>query len=249
MSRRTDGGPVIHEARQIHFDPMKNLGREAARDLLMLGFVAGSADAAGFLGAGHIFTSNMTGNLVLFGLACGQGQWGEALRPLYVLLMFVGGVVWGSRLVRGFSDAAWRRMMFRLMVVEASLLVLFTLGHAGISLAGRQNPGQFYAIIPFLAVAMGLQSAALNRLTIAGVTNTAVTGTLTNLAVGLESALFKTPAGDADVRRTKMQWLLILLYCSGAAANGVLMLRANWAAGIIPTVSVCLVALSHTRDD
>ena len=152
---------------------MRNLGREATRDLMVLSVVAGSADAAGFLGAGRIFTSNMTGNLVLFGLACGQGQVGEALRPLYVLLMFVGGVVLGSRLARGFSDEAWRRMMFRLMTVEAGLLALFTVGHAWIAQVAQPNPGQFYAVIPFLAVAMGVQSAALNRLTIAGVTNTA----------------------------------------------------------------------------
>ena len=37
---------------------------------------------------------------------------------------------------------------------------------------------------------MGLQSAAMNRLTIAGVTNTAMTGTLTNFAVGLERVCF-----------------------------------------------------------
>lgn len=35
-----------------------------------------------------------------------------------------------------------------------------------------------------LAIAMGLQSAVMNRLTIAGVTNTAMTGTLTSVAAG-----------------------------------------------------------------
>jgi len=48
---------------------MKNFGREATRDLLALSVVAGSADAAGFMGVGLVFTSNMTGNLVLLGIA------------------------------------------------------------------------------------------------------------------------------------------------------------------------------------
>ena len=70
---------------------MKNLGWEATRDLLMLSVVAGSADAAGFMGVGHVFTSNMTGNLVLLGIACGQGQWTDVAKTFYVLVMFAIG--------------------------------------------------------------------------------------------------------------------------------------------------------------
>jgi len=41
--------------------------------ILILAWAAGSLDAIGYLGLGHVFTANMTGNAVLFGLALGQG--------------------------------------------------------------------------------------------------------------------------------------------------------------------------------
>lgn len=97
---------------------VKNLGRDATRDLLLLSLVAGSADAAGFLGTGRVFTSNMTGNLVLLGIACGQQQWAVALNTLYVVLMFVFGVVLGSRLTRNLADQEWRRLLRRILILK-----------------------------------------------------------------------------------------------------------------------------------
>ena len=40
----------------------------------MLTAAAGSTDAISYLGLGRVFTANMTGNLVLLGVAIGQGQ-------------------------------------------------------------------------------------------------------------------------------------------------------------------------------
>jgi uncharacterized membrane protein YoaK (UPF0700 family) len=223
---------------------MKNLGHHATRDLMMFCFVAGSADAAGFLGVGHVFTSNMTGNLVLLGIECGQAQWHPALKTLYVLMMFAIGVGVGSRLTRRFSDRAWDLLVRRLTMIEAGLLILFAVFWA---LATEERRlVHFYDLIPFLAVAMGIQSAAMNRLTIAGVTNTAMTGTLTNLMVGLEGVLFNASGQEPDVRqRAKKQMFTIVLYCGGAAANGWLMLHASWAIGFVPAIFVTWIMLSH----
>jgi uncharacterized membrane protein YoaK (UPF0700 family) len=225
---------------------MKNLGREATRDLLMLSVVAGSADAAGFMGVGHVFTSNMTGNLVLLGIACGQGQWGDVAKTFYVLVMFAIGAAGGGRLTRKLADDAWRKLLLRILALESVLLVSFAVWWALISESGRT--AQFYGLIPLLALAMGLQSAVMNRLTIAGVTNTAMTGTLTNVAVGLERVLF--PAADQEPgirRRTGKQFLVILLYCGGALVEGLLLMHASWAMGILPAALVFLVMLAHMK--
>ena len=225
---------------------MKNLGREATRDLLMLSIVAGSADAAGFMSAGHVFTSNMTGNLVLLGLACGQGQWSDAIKTLYVLALFAFGVVSGSRIARRFPDSAWQKLMTRLLGVEAILLLVFACYWAFISEAGRR--AQFFWLISPLAVAMGLQSAAMSRLTIAGVTNTAMTGTLTSFAVGLENLWFKHFGAEMKYRsRMKKQLMVILLYCSGAAVEGILNRHAGWVTGFFPALFVFLIVCMHLR--
>lgn len=226
---------------------MKKLGWEATRDLLLLSVVAGSADAAGFMSVGHVFTSNMTGNLVLLGLASGQGQWADVVRTLYVIGLFAIGAAFGSRIARRFSDSAWRRLMTRLLTAEVVLLFGFAIYWAFISEAGRE--AQFFGLVPLLTVAMGLQSAAMNRLTIAGVTNTAMTGTLVSFVVGLEGLLFRRSAAQPEARsRAKKQFLAILLYCGGAAVEGVLTWRAVWAIGFLPACGALWVVVAHRRD-
>lgn len=223
---------------------MRNLGREALRDLLLLSLVAGSADAAGFLGVGHVFTSNMTGNLVLLGIAVGQFRWDEALKTSFVLLMFFLGAGLGSNFVRHLPDHDWRKLMVRILSVEALLLVLFASLWAIVS--EKNHVIHFFWLIPFLAIAMGLQSAAMNRLMIAGVTNTAMTGTLTSLAVGCEKLFFKSSSREAGLHeRLRNQTLVILFYCTGALGNGVLMLHAPWAIGFLPAILALVVAIGR----
>ena len=67
--------------------------------LVVLTGVTGSVDAASYLGTGHVFTANMTGNVALLGLAAG----GAALplfRSALALGAFLLGTVLGGRLMR-----------------------------------------------------------------------------------------------------------------------------------------------------
>src|SRR5262249_12442979 len=56
-------------------------------------FAAGSVDAVSYLGLGHIFTANQTGNLALLGLAIGQGNSLTVMCSLASLSGFLVGVV------------------------------------------------------------------------------------------------------------------------------------------------------------
>src|SRR5215211_435816 len=58
----------------------------------LLSFTAGSMDAIAFLALGDVFTSAMTGNTVLLGLAIGQGQVSAALHSLAAFLGYALGV-------------------------------------------------------------------------------------------------------------------------------------------------------------
>jgi uncharacterized membrane protein YoaK (UPF0700 family) len=76
-----------------------------------------------------------------------------------------------------------------------------------------------------------------------------MTGTLTNVAMGLESLMFRTVGHAADVRnRTRKQVLVILLYCGGAVVEGLLALHATWAIGFLPTVLVLLILIAHLKN-
>src|SRR5215472_15796501 len=73
--------------------------------VLLLAFTAGCVDAVSYLGLGHIFTANMTGNTVLLGLALGQAQWFAALRSAVALAGYLAGAAGGALLI----DRAPRR--------------------------------------------------------------------------------------------------------------------------------------------
>src|SRR5947208_15230456 len=71
--------------------------------LFGLTFVTGLIDALSFLGLGHVFTANMTGNVVFVGFALGGAADLSILRSLAALGAFasgsvVGGIVTSRRL-------------------------------------------------------------------------------------------------------------------------------------------------------
>jgi len=223
---------------------MKSLGREAARDLLFLSVTAGSADAVGYLGLGQVFTSNMTGNVVLLGIHVGQGNLAPAGRALYVLAIFMLGLGLGAWLGRDVSEKQWPALAFRLIGLEEMALLIFGIGW--FFLANENSALDSYGFLTFLALAMGLQSAALYRLSAPGVGTTAITGTLTAFTTGLVNIFFMARAADSrketELHRVRFQLGVILLYTCGAALGGILILEAPRLVGFLPVLTTAFVA-------
>lgn len=67
--------------------------------LLVLCVTAGIVDVIGYLSLGHIFTANMTGNIVLLGLAIGNSLETTVFHSLTALGGFIIGVVGAAILV------------------------------------------------------------------------------------------------------------------------------------------------------
>jgi len=222
---------------------MNSLERDAVRDLWLLSLTAGSADAAGYLGLGQVFTSNMTGNVVLMGIYLGQGNFSSAGRVLYVLAFFILGTGFGAWLGRDVLEKQWRTLAIRLIGLEKILLVLFGLGW--FVLVDRQHGVGAHVLLAILAMAMGLQSSAMYRLSAPGVVTTAVTGTLTALATGVMSLLL-TPRLQTDQRtatreRVQFQLHVVILYGLGAAVGGWLIVHIPDGAGCFPILAAVFV--------
>ena len=49
-------------------------------------------------------------------------------------------------------------------------------------------------------------------------------------------------------RRTGKQMLVILLYCGGAAVEGILALHATSAIGFLPAILVLLILIAHLKN-
>lgn len=228
---------------------MKSLGREAATDLLLLSMTAGSADALGYLGLGQVFTSNMTGNIVLLGIDLGEGHLLSATRIFYVLVIFTLGLCLGAWLGRDLPEKQWSALAFRLIGLEK--IVLLLLGIGWFFTTDRSYDPDSYFLLTLLAVAMGLQSSAMYRLSAPGVGTTAITGTVTAFATGLVHLFFvphvEESHREANVQRVRFQFLVILLYACGAALSGFLIIHLPRLAGFLPTFAAFFVALGRSR--
>lgn len=142
----------------------------------MLSATSGYVDALSYLGLGHVFTSNMTGNTILLGLALGQEQGLAALRSAIALAGFLAGVVVGAMLVGPEEGRGiWPARVTAACALESAILLAVALG--GLLVGAAPAAPEVYALIALAALAMGLQSAAVRVLGVSGVTTTYITGT------------------------------------------------------------------------
>jgi uncharacterized membrane protein YoaK (UPF0700 family) len=219
---------------------MKTIEQGVVRDLLFLSFAAGSADAAGYMGLGRVFTSNMTGNVVLLGIDIGEGHLLSAGRTVLVLATFILGVTLGAVLGQKVKERDWGRLAARIIGLEKIVLVLFAIGW--LMRAGSIHSPIDSTVLFLLTLAMGLQASAMNRLSAPGASTTAITGTLTVLIAGLVQMMVPaSPPTENSWERIKFQSAMILLYCCGAAACGYLILHVPVFGGCLPALAILLV--------
>jgi uncharacterized membrane protein YoaK (UPF0700 family) len=149
------------------------------RALLALTFTTGLVDAVSYLGLGHVFTANMTGNVVLlaFGVAKSGGL--PVVAPTVSLAAFLLGSGIGGRLVRR-TEHHHPALVSWALGVEAFLIVVA----AVVAAASHIQPGTAaaYTLIVLMALAMGVRNAAVRRIAVPDVNTTVLTMTLTGLA-------------------------------------------------------------------
>ena len=149
------------------------------RALLTLTFTTGLIDGVSYLGLGHVFTANMTGNVVLlgFGLAGGTGL--PVIAPIVSLVAFLLGALAGGELARR-TSARHPRHAGSGLAIETALLIAC----AAIAAALTVHPKTFAAdaVIALLAFAMGVRNATVRSFAVPDLTTTVLTLTLTGLA-------------------------------------------------------------------
>jgi len=212
------------------------------RDLLLvaLTFAAGAVDAVVFLRL-DVFTAVMTGNIVLLGLAIGQGAFRNALRSLVALAAYAGGVLTAARLVGATPrDSVWPAHATRALALEWVLHVAF---FAGWILTNAQPDGlAAAALIAVSGMAMGIQAATARTLA-PSMSTTYVTGTLTAFL----SELSALGALGPDSRRRAT---IVLALGLGAVCGALALVSVAVLAPAVPVVvigGVVLVAATRFR--
>ena len=189
--------------------------------LLALTFTTGIVDAVGYLGLDRVFTANMTGNVVILGMALAGADDLPILGPTLALAGFLGGAAVGGRVLRS-APAGWSHRTSTTFAATGVLAVALGVG----ALVAPPQEGTVWALVvtALLAVAMGLQAATARRLAVKDVTTVVVTSTLTGLAADSRLA---GGSGDGWARRS----LAVALILVGAGV-GALLLRVGGERGV-----------------
>ena len=187
-----------------------SLRHPLTRALLVLTFTTGLIDAVSYLGLGHVFTANMTGNIVFLGFGIAGSGGLPVVAPLVSLGAFLAGAGSGGVLA---SRLAQRHAvhMARALLIEVLLVALAAILAAAVNVRANAVSGD--AVIALLALAMGVRNATIRRVAVPDLTTTVLPMTLTGLAA--DSQLFGG-SGKGTVRRTTAVLAMLLGALAGA---------------------------------
>jgi uncharacterized membrane protein YoaK (UPF0700 family) len=184
---------------------------------VLLATVSGFVDAFVYLRIFPVFTANQSGNLVLAGIAVGQGHWAEASASAVSLALYMAGA--------GIGVAAFDRALTggrpRLMgALGAEIAVLAALVVTALVL-GRGNTASSDVDVPVLlivgvtALAMGLQGMALRKVRSVGVLTTGGTGNVTTIGERLGRLGTRQGESSDELALDVVGWV-VALYVGGA---------------------------------
>ena len=188
--------------------------------------VSGFLDAVSYLGLGHVFTANMTGNIVLLGFAAAGAAGFSVAASLCALGSFLAGAVRG---LPGPTDPPQP-------VSDADRHDARGRGHrdgrgdrATVTVVGSGAPR--YTVIAMLAFTMGARNVVVRRLGVPDMTTTVLTTTLTGLAAD------STLAGGANPNVRNRATSVVSMF-SGALAGAALLLHAGaaWSLGVASVI-------------
>ncbi len=223
--------------------PKSSIHPEAARDgatlgLALLSFAAGSMDAIAFLALGGVFTSAMSGNTIVLGLAIGQGQIGTALRAVTAILGYLAGVAIAAfTLKESGRGSGWTLSLEALFLAAFACLWLSSGGPVGTSIV--------YSLILLSAVAMGLQGGIGRAIGAPGIMTVIFTSTYTSI---VSTIVERATAGQRPymTATTARQLAALAAYLGGAVIAAIAATHWRSFAPLMP-VTVILILLSGLR--
>ena len=201
--------------------------------MILLSFAAGSTDGIAFLALSGVFTSAMSGNTILLGLAIGQGHFAAALHSLIAILGYVAGVSLASLSLAKLGRGSGWTLSLEALFLAAFAAIWFFFG------ASDRAP-ILYGLIVLSAIAMGLQGAIGRSLGVPGVmtviftsTYTAIVGDFIARALSREKPLLTGLAAR--------QISALAAYLGGAAVAGAMTIHWLQAAPFLPLTAVLML--------
>ena len=201
---------------------------------------------ASFTRLGDVFTSVMTGNIVLWGLAVARGSLTLASHTAVSIAGYIAGVAVGTWVAHSFKedepsqDGVLPSHVIWVLLAELTLLAGFMVGWevTGASPAGWAQ----FCLLATLAAAMGVQSSAVNDMGLTQVSTTYLTGTLTGLVSSLVSPGQDTPHGGRRIG-------VLIGLVAGASLCGLFVATAADAVPALPLAALVATLVLATGPD
>jgi uncharacterized membrane protein YoaK (UPF0700 family) len=184
--------------------------------LLLMTAVSGMVDAVSFLALGHVFTANMTGNVVFLGFAIGGAAGLSVSRSLLALICFMLGALLGGRMTLKMIPQDPGLTPAHALIIETILLFSASAVAIGFTNPYENHRLKIQSVIALTAVVMGLRNAVVRKLGIPDLTTTVLTLTIAGLAA--DSRL----AGGEDPRWEKRAAAVVAMLAGAAAGASML---------------------------
>ncbi len=205
------------------------------RGVVLLAVNSGATDAIGFIGLGGAFTSVMTGNLVLAGVGAATRDSQLALLTSTAIVAYCLGCSIGA-LIAGFPrehDPVWPRAIT--WALGAQLVATLAWATGWWVTSADPDATTALALLLVNALGLGIQSSAVQRFGVSGLSTTYLTGTLTTVVVSLTH---RRPV--TTVRRSAE---LLLSLVAGAAVGATVIELAPMAAPAVQLTCLAVVLL------
>jgi len=202
--------------------------------LLLLTFSTGLIDAVSYIGL-HVFTANMTGNILIMAFAAVGVPGLSITRSGTSLAAFLFGALIGGRLNVALSAKSRTRWVAAAMSGEALLVIAAAL-MAGVAGPATSSEYLHYSIIVLLALAMGIRNAMVRKLAVPDLTTTVLTLTVTGIAADSRLAGGTSPRISTRIGSVTMMFL--------GAAVGAILLRYGMAAPLGVCAAITALAMA-----
>ncbi len=214
--------------------------RGSALAVLFLSCGSGATDGMAFLLLGHVFTSAMTGNTVLLGIALAQANLDAARRSGCALAGFVLGVAAAS-LLGGRPFPAPARSLRSLYVAEAACTLAFALAWAFL---GPPSGWALYAFILLSSLAMGIQGVAALATSRFGTVTIVFTTALLRMVNTEVRAAAHRPTREGRRQRSLHDLAALVAYALGVLLAAVLIGRRAGLVAWLPFFAVAAAAVA-----
>ncbi|HQT81991.1 MAG: DUF1275 family protein [Ferrovum sp. 37-45-19] len=208
------------------------------RDILLslMATASSATDVIAFLTLQKVFTSAMTGNTALLGIALGSGDFVAAVNSFIALIGYLTGVALAAliKLNQKTHELILTLVLEAMfLLINLVMVVLFHKPSTGITL---------HLMIAFSAMAMGIQSISARKVSIEGISTVVFTSTLTSIVVALMQSRHRVHRQES-LFSAKRQVITFAVYAVSALVTG-LLIELNIALySFIPFLAIVLCVM------